>query len=178
MKAEGVAWFILGEGTIGLGIQRKKRWITGFVISPYIIISNNEKELLSEVFEFLFKHHIHCRCIIENRYQKINTKNKPNYRMEIFGYKSCEQLLDLILPHLKGRKQRQGYLLLNFIKRFKRTTGGDPGKRANELDHEWQRLLTAVKYHDAIQKYSSQVRIKMCKYNFQQMNKLYQETIK
>lgn len=172
MNAEGLAWFILGEGTIGLGITKNNGRFNGYITNPYLIISNTELELIEETLNFLRHNDIGCKShTVRNDLKHQNWK--PQHRVLIVGFKSCGKLLDLILPYLIGKKQRQAYLLLSYIKRFKRGGSGYTYKTYKHWENEWSRLLTAAKYHDAIQQLASQVRPGFCKWNFKILNDEY-----
>lgn len=103
--------FIDGEGYIGITRQRKKetsKQSSSLLYHPYLIISNNDLNILKCIKELIGYGYIH----------KINRKTKPHQKAS-FQYKlakmdKLEGILRAIQPYLH-LKQKQCELLLNFI---------------------------------------------------------------
>lgn len=122
-----LAWlsgFIDGEGYIGITFQRKKetrQQSASARYHPYLIITNNNYEILNEIKEFIGAGRIYRL----SRNSKLENKQKQAFQYKLTEMGQLKRLLNLIQPYLRLKHQQCG-LLLNFIdirERAKKITG-------------------------------------------------------
>lgn len=144
LSEEYIAGFIDGEGYIGLTFQRKKEThyqSASARYHPYLIITNNNYEILNDIKKFIGSGHIYKL--------SRNYKQKQGFQYKLTKMESLKTLLYLIQPYLR-LKQKQCELLLTFIntrKSAKITTGrGYRGATSYTIEEEiYKKLLNLNK---------------------------------
>ena len=117
MKEKEISWlagFIDGEGYIGITFQRKKensRQSASAHYHPYLIISNNNYEVLKNIKEFVCSGYVYRSL----RNSELRNKQKQSFQYKLTRMRELESLLYSIQPYLHI-KQKQCELLLEFIK--------------------------------------------------------------
>jgi hypothetical protein len=113
-----VAWlagFWDGEGTLSLQLRTKHPRSKQGLISPYAQLSNTSVEALDHVHEILtafqIGHHIQWPKLRPTVFAQ---SRRPQWRLNLFGYKRCLALLDLIEPYLIVKRE-QAMILREFI---------------------------------------------------------------
>jgi len=144
LSVEYLAGFIDGEGYIGITFQRKKEThyqSASARYHPYLIITNNNYEILNDIKNFIGSGHIYK---LSRSYN-----HKQGFQYKLTELESLKRILDLIQPYLKI-KQKQCELLLTFIdlrKNAKIITGrGYRGVTSYTTEEEiYQKLLSLNK---------------------------------
>lgn len=139
LSEDYIAGFVDGEGYIGLTFQRKKE--TSYQSAsvhyhPYLIITNNNYEILNDIKNFVGSGHI---------YESPQSyKQKQSFQYKLTKMEPLESLLQVIHPHLR-LKQEQCKLLLGFIdtrKNAKIITGrGHRGATSYTIEEEIYKTL-------------------------------------
>lgn len=117
VKENEKAWlagFIDGEGYIGITFQRKKenrRQSASARYHPYLVISNNNREVLKSIKEFVGSGYVYQL----SRNSELRNKQKQSFQYKLTGMRELESLLYSVQPYLHI-KQKQCELLLDFIK--------------------------------------------------------------
>ncbi len=144
MKRPG---WIDGEGYIGITFQRKKenrRQSASARYHPYLVISNNNCEVLKSIKEFVGSGYVYQL----SRNSELRNKQKQSFQYKLTGMKELESLLYSVQPYLHI-KQKQCELLLDFIKvrkNAKRIYGPHRGATSYTTEEEiYQKLLTLNK---------------------------------
>ena len=144
LSEEYIAGFIDSEGYIGITFQRKRetpRQSASARYHPYLIITNNNYEILNDIKKFIGLGHIYKL--------SRNYKQKQSFQYKLTMMEPLKHLLRFIQPHLR-LKQKQCELLLTFIdkrKNAKRITGrGYRGATSYTIEEEiYQKLLNLNK---------------------------------
>jgi len=147
VSAEGIAWFLMGEGSMGVIIAKHYEHRLGYAIYPGVELSNTEKVLLTEIEDWCKERNI--TCYIEERKEKRKKKWRTCYVLRITNYKNVEPFLQEIVPFLKGVKKRQAELLLSFCKKFRRSSSNFKDIHLT-LEEEKRRFLEAMKIRDQL----------------------------
>lgn len=136
-----------GEGYIGITFQRKKenrRQSASARYHPYLVISNNNREVLKSIKEFVGSGYIYQL----SRNSKLRNKQKQSFQYKLTQMDSLKHLLRLIQPYLR-LKQQQCTLLLSFInvrKNVKRIYGPYRGATSYTIEEKiYQKLLALNK---------------------------------
>ena len=150
VSAEGVAWFLIAEGTLTVQIYKRHDIINGleYTAIPYTVITNGEIDLLNEIKKWLDFNQI--KSYITKGSRKSSKLSKHDwYRLEVKNFLNVEKFLELILPYLCGKKKRCGELLLELCKKYRKKKGWN-NKSTFNLQRERQRFLEMTKIHDEI----------------------------
>ncbi len=139
VTAEGVAWFLMSEGTLSLMIRRDKKAGIGFRMYPTLTIANTDLALLEATEAWFRKKGIsHFR-------KKKTSSNKPCFAI-VTQCISVKKAIDLLYPHLLGAKKTIANLLYDYFEKV--WLQPDNPEKYKAASHE--RFLIGVKLHDAI----------------------------
>lgn len=169
ITAEGVAWFLMGEGSLGICIQRNKECLLGYRTFPEVTVTNTEIDLLNEVRKWLSKNKIPASLNQRSPKTKTNPHHRDSFIIHIAGFKPVRLFLDAISPYLIGNKKKQAELILNYIKRFSRREG----YYNHRLKEEQKRFLEILKIHDEVLALQGHGATKRRKYTRQLFEKLF-----
>lgn len=143
MRAESVAWFFMGEGSVHINFSKHPEMKCGFRTFPQALFANTDIETLKPISSWLKKNKIPHQIWS----QKPKKKNwSVCYRLCMSGFSSCKPFLEKIYPYLVGRKKEEVKIMLEYINKFKRREG----YRRSTFSSEAQRLLDTLEYRDRI----------------------------
>jgi hypothetical protein len=109
LSKDFVGGIITGEGWFGLPVQKNGhlRLRLGFHITPRFCLQMNDKETMLAVSRSFNAWGIGHRIY--------TPPNGKSFRLEFAGHKRMMRLLDLILPHLYGKKKEAALVVKKFI---------------------------------------------------------------
>lgn len=106
--------------------------------------TSNEMDLLKPIVEWLNDHGI-PNWTVEK--QPLLPNQRLGYFVSSRHFGSVSKFTALVMPYLVGKKRHQAELMLEFINKFRRKTGGSTG---NTIESERTRLLEVCSYREAI----------------------------
>ena len=121
-----LAGIIEGEGSICLQIHRRNSRIQALRVTPKVIITNSDKDLMEKVAKILESIGIgkwvnHTKPNNVSTLFKLNGKKTPKFRemtyIHVSGMKRILALLKQIEPCIFGEKKERAQLLIKFIER-------------------------------------------------------------
>ena len=146
LTAEGVAWFLMGEGDISFRIVRNRNFRLGFSEDLRVGFSNTDKALLDEIEKWLESNGIRH---YKPWFGQSKWRKKRCYRLVVHSPRNVEKLLKILLPYLRGVKRKQAELMLEFIRKFHR---GHAEHVYETVEEKAQRLIEMARYADRMSK--------------------------
>lgn len=148
VSAEGVAWFLIGEGSINITIHKmegEQRCLIGYRALPHVIFTNTDLETLQLIRKWCSSNQIVSNLTCRKKRKRMR---KDCYRLHIHSFCNVKKILELLMPYLVGRKKKAAEVMLNFVRECKRSRRGE----VYPLREEISRFLIAAKYHDQLLK--------------------------
>ncbi len=162
-----VAFYWMGEGSATYTCSRRKEKkglmaILGYRLSPRIAFINTDVEQLKPIKDWLHYNKIHFIVSIQ---KSKNPKYLPLTIIRIEKFKDATLFLQIILPHLVGKKRLIGKIMFECLSKYggrgdwsklmrekvirDKKTGKILGINWN-VEEERQRFLEVMKYRDKI----------------------------
>lgn len=100
-----LAGIIDGEGSISMTITNKR------VYTPWVTIYNTDEKIILKVQSLLESIGVSKPV---HKFGRKNPHHKPSYHIQISKHAEIKLLLDLVVPHLSGKRER-AEIMLEFV---------------------------------------------------------------
>jgi len=160
---ESFAWVVMAEGGFYFHVSKIKNSLIGWHIRPKIEITNNDKDFMLPLLEWLQSKGVS----IQLQRKKLSHRQKywhDNYRIVLQSRDTIHKVLKILLPHLIGKKRKIAIVVLEWLEKFPRPRwrGGLGAlnrykteaclRKIQERRLEEQKyFLKFMEYHDKIQ---------------------------